>query len=240
MGAYRPKGRPHYLLRLMYEGQRYQKSTRIADKKLADRMFKKWSHEIVEEKWFPKEKRTPLHEAITEYLENYAKRNKISWQDDEMMLKKFEKAMRIKHGAGVVLQEITQRDIEYLRAKLKGEGLSDARTNRYVVCLKAMCYKAIQWGMITQNPVKGIKLFREYPREEALEVGQIRRLLEACSSRLRPIVVMAIFGGLRQGDILNLKWDNVDFENETVRIIQNKTQQPLVFQIASSSLRMLP
>ena len=78
--------------------------------------------------------------------------------------------------------------------------------NRYMASLKSFFYRHIEWGNIQKNPVKGVKMFPETMRIKYLELGQIHALLEACSNRLRPIITTALLTGMRQGDILKLRF----------------------------------
>ena len=46
-----------------------------------------------------------------------------------------------------------------------------------------------------------------------LSKEECQSLINACNSHLKPIVVTALNAGMRRGEILNLKWDNVDLRH---------------------------
>jgi integrase len=48
-------------------------------------------------------------------------------------------------------------------------------------------------------------------------------LLEACSDTLRPIIVVALNTGMRRAEILNLKWNQIDFEDRKIRVEKTKS-----------------
>ena len=239
MGIYKANGRSTYWMALKVNGKRIQRSTKTRDKKLADQVFEKWKHEVYEHTWLGKPIKTPLAELINLYMKTHAKPSKISWRDDEYMLTRFRNEMEHEVGLSVTIQDINPLRIESFRAHLKADGLSNARINRFLACIRTLFNKAIQWDKLAKNPVKGLVFYKEMPRTKALELGQIRALLDACSERLRPIVQVAVFSGLRQGDIFKLRWDNINFDAKIISLVQSKTTRPLAFQLGEPLASML-
>jgi len=225
----------------MANGERIQESCHTKDRRLAQQMFEMRKAEVFKGTWLPdtKKMRTPLHEVIKQYMEVYSKPTKISWKEDERILKRFRLAMEAELGAGVTIQEITKLHIELFKARLKNEECSEARINRHLASARTFFNHAIEWKKISVNPVRGIKFYKELPRTRYLETGDIKTLLAACSPRIHPIVFTAILTGLRQGDILKLKWNDLDFPNRKVSIIQSKTKIALAFQMSETLAKLL-
>jgi len=99
-----------------------------------------------------------------------------------------------------------------------------ATVNRRLACLKTMFNKAIEWGKLEFNPMKRVKLLKENnQRIRYLEKDEIKRLIENCSDHLRPIVLLALNKGMRCGEILNLKWDDIDFRQKIIYIRNSKS-----------------
>ena len=174
-------------------------------------------------------------EAIQEFMTLYVKPRKVSWDEDEVILRRFCDHV----GAGAVLQDIDRLTVEQFLRRLSAQGLSHGRVNRYIASLKSFWNRRIEWGKASMNPVKGIKLYPEMMRTEYLELGQIRALIDACSQRLKPIVQVALMTGFRKGDILGLKWDSVDFERRELSIVQGKTKTRLVIHIGEALFQVL-
>ncbi|GCE12107.1 tyrosine-type recombinase/integrase [Tengunoibacter tsumagoiensis] len=91
---------------------------------------------------------------------------------------------------------------------------------------------AVVWKKLSYNPVAHAKL----PKSRRAKVHvftdqELDRLLEhAAKSRLYVLFVMALFLGMREGELLGLKWSDIDFK-EGVLQIQNKiyyTKHPLL------------
>jgi len=116
------------------------------------------------------------------------------------------------------LKEISYLDLETYRNKRKatplksGKPRTEATVNREMAALKHMLNKAVEWGMLEVSPFrKGSRLtFRENnQRQRYLMEADIEKLLNSCSAHVRPIVELALHTGMRKGELLNLKWDQV-------------------------------
>ncbi|GAI35868.1 unnamed protein product, partial [marine sediment metagenome] len=93
-------------------------------------------------------------------------------------------------------------------------------------CLKHIYTKAIEWGKIDNTPASKIKKFRESDqRVRYLEEEEIERLYEACSEHLKPIVAVALNSGMRKGEILNLKWPDVNLRTRVISILNSKNDE---------------
>ncbi|MCX5657771.1 MAG: site-specific integrase, partial [Candidatus Omnitrophica bacterium] len=101
--------------------------------------------------------------------------------------------------------------------------VSPATNNREVACLKCILNKAVEWGKLKDNPIKKVKLFRENnKRLRYLEKEEIIRLLANCNRHLRSMVVVALNTGMRKGEILGLKWHDVDFRQGIIYLLDTK------------------
>ncbi|MDQ3919584.1 MAG: site-specific integrase [Acidobacteriota bacterium] len=136
------------------------------------------------------------------------------------------------------LQAPTRADLARHRAALEedsGAELRPTRTiatvNRELALLQRMFNVAQEEGWVLRNPFKlGKSLISqadERKRERIITREEERRLLEACAGRrahLRPIVLCALDTGMRQGEILKLRWRDVDLENGVIAIAAFNTK----------------
>ncbi len=94
--------------------------------------------------------------------------------------------------------------------------------------------------MALKNPVKGVRFFREDEgRVRFLEKEEIKRLYDACPSYLKPIIALAVSAGMRKGEILSLKWLDVDFRRRIITILKTKGQKKRKIPIGSGISRLL-
>lgn len=189
-------------------------------KKLAEDVLRKRKVEIAENKFLDvnKEQRIKFKDFAHTYLETHAKPNKRSWQTtDRHYLKRLVPFFGEKY-----LYEINPMMIERFKAERKAE-VSVASVNRELALLKCMFNKAIDWNMTKENPVRKVKLFKENNwRTRYLEKEELVRLLRNSSFILRAIITVAVNTGMRKGEIMWLKWSNVDIGRSYITLHQTK------------------
>jgi integrase len=120
----------------------------------------------------------------------------------------------------VKLKNLTPVHVRGLYREKLEAGLS-ARTVQYIhVTLHKALKQAVQDGLIPRNATEAVKA-PQVRREEMrpLSGEQVKVLLEvARGDRLEALYVLAIHTGLRQGELLGLKWEDVDLESGTLRV----------------------
>jgi integrase len=82
-------------------------------------------------------------------------------------------------------------------------------------------------GLINENPCSRVKLLRVDNKRTryltAEEEGQLMAVLVGRFSRIRPIVIFALNTGMRRGEILNLRWSDIDRERNVIEVRKTKT-----------------
>jgi integrase len=105
-------------------------------------------------------------------------------------------------------------------------GLAPATVHKLHVVLHKAMKAAVADGLVPRNVTAELKPPR-ITREEIdpLDAEQSRRLLEAAhGDRLEALYVLALNTGMRQGELLALKWDDVDLERSLVRVRRTLTR----------------
>jgi integrase len=92
-----------------------------------------------------------------------------------------------------------------------------ATVNRLFATISHMFTKAVDWDMVEEEILKQIRKVKMLPennrRLRYLSKEECQRLINSCDSHLKPIVITALNTGMRKGEILNLKWEQVDLKH---------------------------
>ncbi len=131
------------------------------------------------------------------------------------------------------LSKITPEMIEgykqkRLKQKVRGQDLKrtmkGSSINRELATLKNIFSVALKQKRYRgDNPVRQVSYFPEQNRDYVLSKEEIGRLLEAAGGTLRKIVLIALNTGLRKGEILSLRWNQVNFEEGIISFARTKS-----------------
>lgn len=136
--------------------------------------------------------------------------------------------------ATLKLRDLRPDHIQALYARKIREG----RSPRTVLVIHAVLHRALnqalRWGLIGRNPAQAVNRPRFKKKEmHTLNENQVKELLSAGkNSRYETLLWMAITTGLRQGEILGLKWSDLDWVTRRLSIqrqLQRYKGRGLVF-----------
>lgn len=197
-------------MRFSYKGRQIRKPTNVTDKKLAEKIHHKVMTQLAEGQWLDKlegDDRT-FKELADKYINEYAKFHKRSWEKDAERLRNH----LIPFFGEWIVTEITPKIISGYKGYRYEKGRSPATINRELTIMKHMYTMAIkEWEWCRDNPVKRVSMEKEKPpRDRWLTYEEEEKLLEACPAWIREIVTFALNTGMRQGEILSLKWTDVN------------------------------
>jgi integrase len=86
-------------------------------------------------------------------------------------------------------------------------------------CLRVHLNQAKVWGMVENNPAIGVKLPRRKQRKPTilLPLATISQLIELLPERTKTVVTLIVFGSLRIGEVLALRWRHIQADRITVK-----------------------
>lgn len=174
-------------------------------------------------------KNRKLSDAIEKYIEEVLPQKPKNARNVEQHLRWWrERLGRYRLG------EVTAQLVVEGRDKLLNEVTSQdkrrapATVVRYISSLSTVFEAAIkEWQWIEKNPVKLIRKPRvSNARARFLSPEDARRLLNSCEESRNPylhsIVKIALCTGMRRGEILGLRWRDVDFEKKQLVLRETK------------------
>ena len=156
-------------------------------------------------------------------------------------------------GIGQIpLNKLSQNDLQQFYAKLKRTGrkkdvenkgtqLSDRMVRAcHAICRSAL-EKAVDEGMLTKNPAIGCKLPPKKNAEmKILTQAEIIRLLHQASEEgYYELFLLELTTGMRRGEILGLKWKDINLHTGELRIVRQVTVKGVSVPKTKSSIRTL-
>jgi integrase len=150
-----------------------------------------------------------VNELLDRYIEvHLPKKRASSRRDDEAMIKQY---LRPELGTSKV-HEVEHDDIDKLHRKITEH--APIRANRVLSLASKVFNLAIKSKMRTDNPCKGVARNPENRRERYLTPDEMKRLAAALAKHDRPtanVVRLALLTGARRGELLKMRWQEIDF-----------------------------
>jgi len=212
------------------DGTTKQKWFTCRTKQEAERLRVRLLHELMTGEYLDPSK-DPLEVFLTDWIAHLEKQGRRA-----RTLSIYRDVVR-RHIAPVLgkipVSGVTAKQIDdyYARMLTRGRrdgggGLSATTVRMHHGILRAAFRDAVRWQMIVRSPVESVKPPAPGPRRgRALGVADTERLVAAAAGmRLEIPIVLAVFGGLRRGEVIALRWEDVDFDASRIRIREAKTE----------------
>jgi integrase len=119
-------------------------------------------------------------------------------------------------GRETPVDEIATEAIEDYRDRLLGGGLSHRTVQKILILLGGILGRAKRKRWISANPMDGVEkvTVRRSDEFNVLSIEQVHAVAQVAADALMgALILVAAFTGLRQGELLALRWRHVDFAN---------------------------
>jgi integrase len=141
------------------------------------------------------------------------------------------------------LASIRRVDVQRYVTKRSGE-VSAHSVQKELNVLKHLLSLSVEWEIIPFHPAQGVKSPRvPAGRVRYLQPTELRILIEASPIWLRPIIALAVSTGMRRGEILKIRWLDVDMTHNCILLPQSKNGEgrPVYLnQSAQAVIQSLP
>ncbi len=187
----------------------------------------------------PKAAMPPLMRIVDRYLAEVTPTKKGSKQE----LNRARQIARTPLGS-MQLDKITSEVVsKYRDGRLRDVSNNTVRLElAFISVVFEQCAK--EWGYKVSNPVKQIRIPKPgKPRQRRLRPGEEDALLVACAASsatyLHSLVVLAIETGMRFGELVSIRWDNVELAGRTIYLPDTKNGHPRTVPLSTRALEAL-
>ncbi len=214
----------------------YQYSCKTKDKSVAEEVASVIHADIIRNKFNIPLKNISqrlFNETYQEYLKNISNSKEFMLKKNITCPKHFLPAFENKE-----LKDISISDIKNYQAKRKAEIINMPKNlnkreseityrsvNLKIAILRNFFNFYMEKGYIDKNPATGVKKLNELSRLKTLSDTDINKLIAGATNKLtRDLITFLIYTGCRKGEALNLKWDDMDLQNDVIAIKGTKTK----------------
>ena len=209
-------------MRFMYRGRQVRRTMGTTDKRLAESILCKVKVQIAEGRFF--ETREERERTFGEMMDRYLKERAVlkapkSHQRDRQALNHLRPVF-----GDMVLAEIAPKLLAGYKTQRRIEKAAPATINKELQLVRHAFNVAMrEWEWCRENPMHRVSM--EPVRNEVdrwLTADEEERLLASSSPWLREMMGFALHTGMRQGEILNLQWQDVDFARGILMVMKSK------------------
>ena len=175
-----------------------------------------------------KDKTTTFNEIWTEFYQPQAKPNKAatSWKREESLCR-----LWIAPVIGSIpFSTISVFDLEKIRKNMTDKGLSPRSIQYAFATIRQVYNTAARLDVFKgENPIKKIKMPKIDNRRTRFlsdsEASRLLEILEKKNEQLHTIALLSLYCGLRAGEIINLEWTDIDFNEGLILVRETKSGQ---------------
>ncbi|AHN73069.1 recombinase XerD [Pandoraea pnomenusa] len=182
-------------------------------------------------------------DLFDQYYRNHALPHKKTAAEDKQ---KFDKYLSNNvdgvNLASRQLSDITKANVAQLFTKVGKEHRIMA--NRVLALVSSVFGKAIEWGIWSQlNPCHGIRKHSEVSRDRFLQPDELPRFFEHLltypNAAVRDYILMSLLTGARRGNVLSMRWDQLNLERAEWRIPDTKNGTPQSVPLVPDAIAVL-
>jgi integrase len=168
----------------------------------------------------------------------WARTNKRGHREDERncaTIKRWFRSYRFSQVSPLLVEKFKREELQrpvVRKRRIEGkltvveQSRRPATVNRVLACLSKIFSMARDAGLLSDNPCRSVRKLREdNRRERVLSPDEEGRLLAVCTgprAHLAPIITLALNTGMRRGDLLTLRWEQVDFARGLIYVPNRK------------------
>jgi integrase len=186
--------------------------------------------------------KTLLNDKLSTLIDRYQATKSVfkrSYDKEVYILRKWKATPLVHMRVG----DITVTMVSSLVDRWKSE-IKPASIRNYCAVLRHIFNVAInEWGYNIDNPVSKVQMpkLTETPirRLSRDELERLKKIFIERQTKMRWIVTFAMETGMRRGEIVNLKWDDIDRTKNTARVSESKAGRVRFIPLTPTALECL-
>lgn len=166
-----------------------------------------------------KDKGVTVDDWIPQYLNEY-KKNEVKETTYWSYVDLYEKHIKGSDVGLMDLQSLTSQQLQKFYNDKKESGYNPKTIRHMYILMNSALDKAIQIKLLNENVNRLVVLpKRETYQAKVLSAEEVRKILEeAKDDKWYPIIALGIYTGLRKGEIMALKWENISFDQKELYV----------------------
>jgi integrase len=221
MGLYR-RGGNTWWMSYTVDGRQHLESTGVSNKRRAQQILDSRRGEIADGRFSLLKTQCPkLNDWASKYLASVQHPNtRRRYASSKENLISF-------FGEGTQLRHVSASRIEQFKRSRRATGIKAATLNRDLRFLAQILKQAERERFIARSPFDLGKFFLseapERRKPHILTWEEQDKLVAVAQPRIRLLTILGVETGLRTGEMLRLRWNDIDFLNDEVHVASSKT-----------------
>lgn len=228
-GTMRKRGKNSYFLEYMCDGERYSQSVKANSPSEAKTKLALFVAEV-EKGTYKNNSNLTFTELAQMFLDKYAKNN---LSDTTIINYKYQLNKHILPDIGhYKINSLKKLHVQDLANKLCEEyNLSSKTIKNDIKLISAILEKGIEWELLQSNVAHKVAIpnNKNKPKKEQEiynneEIKLLFNALDNTENPFKAMVYVSFYTGARRGEVLALRWKDIDFNNNIIHIQQNKVR----------------
>jgi len=240
MSLYKQAGSDFWFVDLSVNGQRIRRSSGTTSKQAAQEYHDRLKADVWRQGKLGDKPQRTWDDAVKRYVSEKADKRTI--EHDKAMLRWSLPVLQGKE-LSAINNEMLEKIIELRRtgeSTRTPNGVSNATINRHTEAIQRVLNMAVQWEWITSAP-KIRKLKESAGRLRWLTKEEQQRLISVLPPHLKAMMLFTLATGLRENNVLELDWNQVDLERKVcwIHSDQIKNNKALAVPLSAGAIAVL-
>jgi integrase len=176
-------------------------------------------HEYAKSAWWPSVEATARESTVNRYRDDYRK------------------FVRPEFG-GLALGAVTYEHVQQWITRMKKEGAPSSSQRRLRGILSMILNLAVRNGVLEANPASYVKIKKPTRRKRVMSLSKAIEVMRAVEgTTLHAPIVLAMFLGLRRGEVAGLRWASVDVESRRIHVREQRVVLKKPYRLLQTELK---